>query len=81
MQATSLGNLDAVIGGACERLHDGPVCQDIGRHVDFELGAIDPRKIDMFEDSSGKLSALVRVNPPRALSRSKFFCKTAAALS
>ena len=62
-------------GGACERLHDGPVCQDIGRHVDFVLGAIDPRNIDVFEDSSGKLSALVRVNPPRALSRSKFFVR------
>ena len=42
-------HLDATIGGACERLHDGPVGQHIGRHVDFVLGAIDQCNVDMFE--------------------------------
>ena len=32
---------NAAIGGARERLHDWPVRQDIGGHVDFVLGAID----------------------------------------
>ena len=32
---------DAAIGSARERLHDWPVRQDIGGHVDFMLGAID----------------------------------------
>jgi hypothetical protein len=32
---------NATIGGARERLHDGPVRQDIRGHVDFMLGAID----------------------------------------
>ena len=32
---------DAAVGSARERLHDWPVRQDIGGHVDFMLGAID----------------------------------------
>ncbi|MFZ3328064.1 MAG: hypothetical protein WA231_20215 [Methylocella sp.] len=32
---------NAAIGGARERLHDWPVRQDIGGHVDFRLDAID----------------------------------------
>ena len=32
---------NAAIGSARERLHDWPVRQDIGGHVDFMLGAID----------------------------------------
>jgi hypothetical protein len=37
------------IGGACERLHNGPVSQHIGRHVDFMLGAINQINVDMFK--------------------------------
>jgi hypothetical protein len=36
-------------GGTRERLHDGPVGQHIGRHVDFVLGAIDKRNVDVFQ--------------------------------
>jgi hypothetical protein len=32
-------DVNATIGGARERLHYGPVRQDIGGHVDFTLGA------------------------------------------
>jgi hypothetical protein len=39
----------SAIGGARERLHDGPVRQDIGGHVDFVLGAIDKRHVDVFK--------------------------------
>jgi hypothetical protein len=42
-------HLDAAIDGARERLNDGPVSQHIGRHVDFMLGAIDKRNVDVFE--------------------------------
>jgi hypothetical protein len=42
-------DMDATIGGARECLHDGPDRQDIGRHVDFMLGAIDKRNVDVFE--------------------------------
>jgi hypothetical protein len=42
-------HIDASIGGACERLHNGTVSQHIGRHVDFVLGAIDQRHVDMFK--------------------------------
>ena len=50
LRGLALGKLGAIkidadcnvaIGGACERLHDWPVRQDIGRHVDFVLGGID----------------------------------------
>jgi hypothetical protein len=37
------------IGGACERLHNGPVRQDIRGHVYFTLGAVDKRHVDVFE--------------------------------
>jgi hypothetical protein len=40
---------NATIGGARERLHDWPVRQDICRHVDFVLGAIDKRNVDVFQ--------------------------------
>jgi hypothetical protein len=40
---------NAAIGGARERLHDGPARQDIGRHVDFMLGAIDKHNVDVFQ--------------------------------
>jgi hypothetical protein len=42
-------NLDAAISGTRERLHYGPVRQDIGGHVDFVLGAIDKRNVDVFQ--------------------------------
>ena len=38
---------NAAIGSARERLHDGPVRQDIGGHVDFMLGAIDQGNVDV----------------------------------
>jgi hypothetical protein len=41
--------MNATIGGARERLHYGPVRQDIGGHVDFTLGAIDKRNVDVFQ--------------------------------
>jgi hypothetical protein len=37
------------IGGAYERLHDGPVSQHIGRRVDFVLGAINQINLEMFK--------------------------------
>jgi hypothetical protein len=40
---------NATIGGARERLHYWPVRQDIGGHVDFVLGAIDKRHVDVFK--------------------------------
>jgi hypothetical protein len=40
---------NAAIGGACERLHDWPVGQHIGRHIDFVLGAIDQCHVDVFK--------------------------------
>jgi hypothetical protein len=36
------------MAGTRERLHDRPVRQDIGCHVDFVLGAIDKRNVDVF---------------------------------
>jgi hypothetical protein len=54
----SLGELCAVeinadrntaIGGARQCLHNGPVRQDIGGHVDFILGAIDQGHVDVFQ--------------------------------
>jgi hypothetical protein len=42
-------DLDATIGSACERLHDCPVRQDVGRHVDFVLGRVDQGNIDVFK--------------------------------
>jgi hypothetical protein len=39
---------NATICGTRERLHDWPVRQDIGCHVDFMLGVIDKRHVDMF---------------------------------
>jgi hypothetical protein len=41
-------HLDATLG-ARERLHDGPVRQDICRHVDFMLGAIDQGNVNVFQ--------------------------------
>jgi hypothetical protein len=40
---------NATIGGTRERLHDRPVRQDIRRHVDFTLGAIDHGNVDVFK--------------------------------
>ena len=40
---------NAAISGARECLHDWPVRQNIGGHVDFMLGAIDKRHVDMFK--------------------------------
>ena len=42
-------HLDATIGGACKRLHDGQVGQHICGQVDFMLGAIDQGDVDVFE--------------------------------
>ena len=42
-------HLDAAIGGARERLHDRPIRQDVCGQVDFMLGAIDQRDVDVFE--------------------------------
>jgi hypothetical protein len=46
-------HLDTAIGGTRERLHDWPVRQDIGGHVDFMLGAINQCN-DMFEVFAGQ---------------------------
>ncbi|HEY8032180.1 MAG TPA: hypothetical protein VIF02_07350 [Methylocella sp.] len=40
---------NAAVGGARERLPDGPVGQHTGRHVDLVPGANDKRNVDMFE--------------------------------
>ena len=42
-------DMDAAIGGARERLHDWPVRQDVGGHIDFMLGAIDQGNVDVFK--------------------------------
>jgi hypothetical protein len=42
-------DMDATIGGARERLHYGPIRQDIGGHVDFMLGSIDQGNVDVFQ--------------------------------
>jgi hypothetical protein len=42
-------NLDAAISSTRERLHYGPVRQDIGGHIDFMLGAIDQGNINVFQ--------------------------------
>ena len=39
-------HLDAAISGACERLHDRPV---YAAQVDFMLGAVDKRHVDVFK--------------------------------
>ena len=40
-------DLNAVIGGACESLHDQPV--GVGGQVDFMFGAIDKGHVDMLK--------------------------------
>jgi hypothetical protein len=40
---------NAAIDGARERLQDRPIRQDIGGHVDFMLGAVDQRNVNVFE--------------------------------
>jgi hypothetical protein len=45
-------DMDATIGGARESLQDWPVRQDVGRHVDFMLGAVNQvnvRVVGQFE--------------------------------
>jgi hypothetical protein len=46
-------NLDATIGGARERLPDGPIRQDISCHVDFMFRPVDQRNVDVFKVSAG----------------------------
>jgi len=41
--------LNATIGGARERLHDGPIGEHVSREVDFMLGAVDQANVDIFE--------------------------------
>jgi hypothetical protein len=46
---------NAAIGSARERLQDWPVRQNIRGHVDFMLGAIDKRNIDVFQIFRGRI--------------------------
>jgi len=47
------GSSEARDGGARECLHDWPVRQDI--RVDFMLGAIDKRNVDVFKGFRGRI--------------------------